>query len=368
MSHGCDSIFRLPPYVLGPRVFFAHELDDQLDWGQKAINLPEIWKKSRGEGIRVGVLDTGRPNHPDLAGAIVKSKNFSSSFTDLDQASGHSTHVCGTLGARANGVGVVGVAPECEIVIAKVLGDDGSGSGRDIARGVRWCVEQGCHILSMSLGGGVDQEMVRACRDAASAGILVICAAGNEGRDNSVGSPASDPSTIAVASYDIDGNLSPFSSRGPQVTVAGPGGNILSTWLNNSYRRLSGSSMATPFVSGLAANLLGYQKKAEREGHLLDPPIRSNSDLLEHIRKSAIDKGPPGRDPSWGWGIIDPNKFYDTVRTSAPEPDPIVVTTTPEPPITGPGYREHDLLYGMVKIKEPVQFEGKSGVFIQLNV
>jgi subtilisin len=242
---------------------------------------------------------------------------------------------------------VVGVAPKCQIVIAKVLGDDGSGSTDQIAAGVDYLVDAGCDIISMSLGGGSSPQLAASIARATQRGVFIICAAGNDGMvpGSQVGCPADLPETLAVASYNKQGNLSDFSTRGPEVDIAFPGENILSTWLGGAYKQLSGTSMATPFCSGLVAELLGQQRKADREGRTVTTRIKTYNDLLTQIKKSAIDKGPVGYDQGWGWGVVDTAKFLDTTAKS--------------------GGSNSDINLGLFRMR-PVTIDGKSGYFIYI--
>lgn len=343
-------IYRLPPMLLGPKVYMANELTDTLDWGLEINGIDKAWV-TKGEGIKIGVADTGQPDHTDLAGAIILAKNFSQSSTVRD-LNGHSTHVCGTIGARENGKGVVGVAPRCSIVIAKVLNDDGSGNLDAVAKGIDWLVDQGCDIISMSLGGSYHPALKAAVARALARGVFVICAAGNEGYVNGksmVGYPGSDPGVVAIASYNKAGNLSDYSSRGPEVDIAFPGEDILSTWPGNGYRRISGTSMATPFCSGMVAELLGQQRKADAEGRPVKLRINNNKDLLEHIKDTALDRGPKGFDEGWGWGVVDVKKFYDTTGATPPEPE-----------------KKQEIDLGLLKIVYPAVYDNKQGWFVYI--
>jgi major intracellular serine protease len=129
-----DAVWRLPPYSV-EATFVA--LSETVDWGLANYGIPDQWRQTRGEGVRVAVLDTGvEANHPDLAGSIDDARDFTGSRFGSEDRVGHGTHVAGTIAARQNDQGVVGVAPDCRLLVAKVLGDDGSGSGRSVAEGI----------------------------------------------------------------------------------------------------------------------------------------------------------------------------------------------------------------------------------------
>lgn len=362
MSQG--SVVRLPRLFLGPEVYLAQDLADIVDWGLSIHGIPDSWLTAgKGEGIVVGVADTGRPDHEDLD--VAYAANFTESVTDKDRQ-GHSSHVCGTIAARENGKGVVGVAPKATLITAKVLGDDGSGDSLGVARGVDWLVRKGANIINMSLGGPHDKNIASAVRDAVAAGVLVICAAGNEGemRDrrgrlvNTVGYPARLPETLAVASYNKLAKLSDYSSRGKEVDVAFPGENILSCWPGNRYRRISGTSMASPFATGVAALLLGLQRTLRAGGEVLLDPVTDAASLKHRMRVCSQDKGPLGHDEGWGHGILDVPKFLD-VKTQLPP-------AKPQPAEPAPSETDLDYeIFGM-RFRYPVEVDGETGLFITL--
>ena len=235
--------WKLPPYSV-EQVLVAQS--QVVDWGVRALGVPELWRKTRGKGVRVAVLDTGAPDHPDLAGAVLEARDFTGSRYGSRDVQGHSTHCCGILAARDNATGVVGVAPEASLLIAKVLGDGGSGSSAAVAAGVRWAAERGADVISMSLGSQAPDESIRsAIRDAVGRNVVVVVAAGNDGPDpGSVDYPGRWPEAVAVASYNEAGRISDFSSRGAEVDVAAPGEHITSTYLNGTLAKLSGTCLA----------------------------------------------------------------------------------------------------------------------------
>jgi len=344
-------IYRLPPYVLGPKVYMANDLGDVIDWGLKAHNIPKHHLETEGEGIVVGVADTGRPDHDDLNDNILASRNFSESHTDED-TQGHSTHVCGTIAAIRNDKGVIGVAPKVKLVTAKVLGDDGSGTNYGVAQGVRWLVNKGCDIINMSLGGPHDPMISAAVQHAVNEGVFVICAAGNEGfvpGHNTVGYPAKLESTFAVASYNKAGRLSEYSSRGNEVHIAAPGEDILSTWPGGGYRRISGTSMASPFVAGVVALLLSSQNKAMTEGCPADDFVANNADLIRLASTISDDRGPVGHDEGFGWGVINVDKLLKRSSTGdantnisvLPPPTAWAHSTPPNEPAEGKDVGQH---------------------------
>ncbi len=330
-----DPIFRLPPFTV--EQLFVSMAETQ-DWGLKLFGIPQIWTRTKGEGVRVAVLDTGAAlDHPDLKGQIVAAKDFTGSASGAADVHGHGTHCCGVIAAAENDTGVVGVAPKAKLLVGKVLGDNGSGGGRGIAAGIRWAADSGADLISMSLGSGSPDPAIHAAVKYATAkGVFMIAAAGNEGPyDNSVGYPGGFPECVCVAAVDQAKRIAKFSSRGDEVDVAAPGVDILSTYPPKNYARLSGTSMATPFVAGVVALLLAKQKAGGKK------TIKTVADLLAAITKSSVDAGNPGFDKEFGWGLINPDTLVP--KEADPEdPGKVVPGLTVE--LTAGDFTESGLL------------------------
>ena len=297
-------VYRLPPFKVDKVMLATAET---IDWGLKLLGIPLLWKETQGEGIKVGVLDTGIAlEHPDLQPAILEARDFTRSPSAAYDAQGHGTHVSGIIAARRNAKGIVGVAPQSKIIAAKVLNDEGAGTSQDIVAGIHWAIAFGADILSMSLGSPEpDEEIHQALLLAISKGIFVITAAGNEGPDlDTVGYPAGFPEMVAVGSIDRRKRLSQFSSRGRQVDVVAPGDEITSCYPPRSYATLSGTSMATPFISGVVALALAKHRKIGGK-----TPLRTQQDLIEHLCRTSAEAGLDGFDPLYGCGIVNPAKL-----------------------------------------------------------
>jgi subtilisin family serine protease len=305
--------FRLPPYRV-EATFAPMALTEIIDWGLALLHVPDHWKQTQGDGVRVALLDSGiDESHPDLAAAIDEARDFTQSRRGPADRNGHGTHVAGIVAARQNNRGVIGVAPQSRLLIAKVLGDDGIGNSAAVAAGVDWACDHGASIISMSLGSPQpDVQLRQAIERAAAKGVFVIAAAGNAGRPNSVNYPARWRETVAVAAVDRNGQLSRFSSRGPQIDIAAPGQDVLSTFRNGGYAKLSGTSMAAPFVAGVVALLIALHRGATDAR----TPLQSIDDLLEHLYRTASDAGAIGHDPGYGWGLINPDGLL--LRESCP--------------------------------------------------
>lgn len=285
----------LPPYRVEA---VAHALPSSgIDWSISAYGLPSLWAKHQGEGVRVGVLDTGiDESHPALAGAVIERRNFTKDCSPSD-TNGHGTHVAGIIAARGP---MTGVAPRAEIVSCKVLNNNGSGSLDAVARAILFAVETGCNILVMSLGAPVrTANLTDAVAAADAAGVIMVCAAGNDG--GKVSFPAAYEQTIAVGAVDRAGGVCEFSCRGREIDVAAPGEEITSCWLGGGYATLSGTSMAAPFVAGVLSLAIDQM-----------PPPRGSAKARAVIQNTSTDAGSPGHDHLYGWGLINPSSVLDS--------------------------------------------------------
>lgn len=226
-----------------------------------------------GNGVSIAILDTGvDPDHEDLEANIGQGIDCGGGDCTegvADDDGSHGTHVAGTAGAVSNETGVLGVAPEVMLHSVKVLGDDG-GTYDTVAAGIEASTDAGHDIQNMSFGGG-DSNLVRdAMQYAATRGVVMVAAAGNDGScDECVIFPASADETIAVSATDENDDLASFSSTGPEVDLAAPGVDVLSTIPDNRYGYASGTSMAAPHVSAAAAVLIASGVSDRKDVHTL---------------------------------------------------------------------------------------------------
>jgi subtilisin family serine protease len=244
--------------------------DDRFTWGLHATKTDS--SSATGRGVRVAVLDTGLDlDHPDFAGRSITSQSFVAGVPSANDGHGHGTHCIGTsCGPAVPPQGRrYGIASEAEIFAGKVLSDQGSGADAAILAGIEWAITNGCHIISMSLGADVEQvspayEAVG--RRALDAGALIVAAAGNNaarqfGDPGFVGVPANSASIMAVAAVDANLQIADFSAaanpvEGGEIDLAGPGVAVFSAWpMPQRNNTISGTSMATPHVAGIAALL-----------------------------------------------------------------------------------------------------------------
>ncbi|ESP94352.1 S8 family serine peptidase [Pseudoalteromonas luteoviolacea] len=249
---------------------------------------------------KVCILDTGYTlGHPDLPNlGITGSDGYGEHNTGhwYQDGHGHGTHVAGTVAAIGNNdLGVVGVNPSgtLGLHIVKVFNNGGGWAyGSDIAAAIYQCVAAGAQITSMSLGGGQPSEAERiAFNDTYAQGVLHIAAAGNSGVQ-SQHYPASYDNVVAVAAVDEQGERASFSTHNDQVELAAPGVDVLSTLNSGDYGTMSGTSMATPHVSGVAALIWGHH------------PNCSNAQIRNALQATAQDRGELGRDDYYGFGIV----------------------------------------------------------------
>jgi subtilisin len=225
----------------------------EIPWGVRRVNAAAAWPVARGEGVKVAVIDTGLDSdHPNLKANVKGGWNALTRKDDFEDDHGHGTHCAGSLAAAEGETGVVGVAPKASLYGVKVLDAQGSGTYDDVIAGMQWAVERKMQIASMSLGASKGNPSLEAAVAAMrKAGVVLVAAAGNTGR--AVSFPAAYPGAIAVAALDSKDKVAFFSSRGPEVALIAPGVDVRSTSKDGGYDTLSGTSMATPHVSGLAA-------------------------------------------------------------------------------------------------------------------
>ncbi|MDO8587266.1 MAG: S8 family peptidase [Armatimonadota bacterium] len=259
-----------------------------IPWGIARIEAPAAWPISTGNGVKVAVLDTGiQLNHPDLVANIAAGYNAINPTKSPSDGSGHGTHVAGTIAAVYNTIGVVGVAPQARLYAVKVLNNGGLGNLSDIIDGLSWCIDNGIQVVNMSLGASAgNPTFYEAISLVYQAGITQVAAAGNEA--GAVGYPAAYPEVIAVSAVDGNGNFASFSNSGPEVDLAAPGVDVLSTYRGSRYATMSGTSMATPHVAGVAAVLLALR------------PEYTPDEVKASLQSTAADLGLPAEQQGAG--------------------------------------------------------------------
>ena len=303
------------PYEM-ENVFSIQEVKQKASWGISALNVPSAWKKAKGKGVKVAVLDSGCDlDHPDLKNNLLPGANFINPRKKPWDDNNHGTHVCGIIASENNDIGVVGVAPECKIIPVKVLDNAGNGSERTVSEGIRWAVDKGkADFICMSLGAPNPVNGVeKAIKYATSKGVICFVAAGNSGNTKKVFYPANYPETIAIGSIDENKRRSHFSNTGHNLDFMAPGSKILSTVPDDWYAVLSGTSMANPFIVGIAALLLSYSR--DNEGIIkLDSKDYYVKIFKQHTIPIANPKMKKNRFYE-GFGIVDPEKLFQSLKS-----------------------------------------------------
>lgn len=298
-------------------------------WGLGTIDAYKAWEKTRGNSKAViAVVDTGTQlDHPEFAGKILPGYDFVLKNNKPSDQNGHGTHVSGTAAALAdNGEGGAGVCPGCSILPVRVLNARGSGSLATVAKGIVWAADHGAKVINLSLGGSGAQTMQDAVDYAWKKGVFLACAAGNESNGSPEESyPAAYPHCYAVGATDQNDVIAEFSNWGTWVKVAAPGVDIFSSWIRSGYNTISGTSMATPHVAGLAG--------------LLSSQGLNNAQIASRICETADKIAGTGK--SWECGRIDAARAVNGSTKPAPvkpapgKPAPVTpapVTPTPVRP------------------------------------
>lgn len=293
-------------------------------WGIDMVNITHLWSLPPAQHVKICVIDTGYDlGHEDLPDNVTypvtgwDTGNAAKGVWHIDGHS-HGTHCAGTIGAiGGNQAGVVGVNPDparFSFHIGKGLSDSGSGSGSDVVNAVKDCVDNGAHVISMSLGCSncYVQAYDEIYREAYDDGALIIAAAGNSYSDVAH-YPSGYESVVSVASVTQGGGphtanygeLSSFSTRNDQTEIAAPGSYVNSTVLDNKYARKSGTSMAAPHVAGVAAWLVSHF------------PSCTNNQIRNAMIHSTREpptgdyRNSKGWDKFYGWGIVNAGRAYE---------------------------------------------------------
>ncbi|MEF3304654.1 S8 family peptidase [Paenibacillus sp. GYB003] len=278
----------------------AAEPNDRLyakyQWNLPAIETIPGWDVNRGsEDVVVAVVDTGvDTGHPDLRGKTTAGANIVNKDAGPLDDVGHGTHVAGVISALVNnGEGVAGISWYNKIMPVKVLDETGAGSTYSVAQGIIWATDNGAKVINMSLGNYAESQFLHdAIRYAYERDVVLIAASGNDNTERP-GYPAAYPEVFAVAATDSNKEKASFSNYGDYIDVAAPGVNIASTYPDNHYAALSGTSMASPHVTALAALIRSVN------------PLLKNTEVMDIMRKTAVDLGDKGKDKYFGYGQID---------------------------------------------------------------
>ncbi|MDR4228524.1 S8 family serine peptidase [Bacillus mojavensis] len=270
----------------------ADTSDNFEQWNLEPIQVKQAWKEGlTGKNVKIAVIDSGISPHDDLSiSGGYSAVSYISSYKDDN---GHGTHVAGIIGAKHNGYGIDGVAPEAQIYAVKALDQNGSGDLQGLLKGIDWSIANGMDIVNMSLGTSSDSQILHDAMDKAyEKGVLLVAASGNDGNGKPVNYPAAYSSVVAVSATDQHNQLAAFSTTGNEVEFSAPGTDITSTYLHQYYATGSGTSQATPHAAAMFALL------KQRD------PGNTNVQLRALMQKNIVDLGMTGRDQQFGYGLI----------------------------------------------------------------
>ncbi len=333
--------FSIPPYTVDDICGTLSEAKaEHVGYQIRGWQADKIWTEFgiKGEGVTVGVGDTG-VSRSHLNGDLQNVKGQKSFVGDNNpyDRNSHGSHCLGIIGARSNSSGMIGFAPECDLYSAKVLSDRGSGGDGGISKGIVWLADQGCKVISLSLGSPQSSSTINAAiKYAMTNGVLVFAAAGNDGRSNSIDNPAASSGCVPVGAVDSQLRLASFSDRGPQMTSRGivASGVRVYSCFSNGYGAMSGTSMATPCAAGQAALMIHAEEK-----FLGGQVTKTTQSFINLVDRFHVDLGSKGDDPNYGNGAFDVYSYIKFLSENAETPggpeqpaDPIEEPGNPEQP------------------------------------
>lgn len=302
------SVSRLPgveyaePESRVTAAFVPDDPDFGLQWNLERIGAPDAWDITQGSReVRIAVVDSGVDlDHPDLEGRIDTSRGYDFIGRDAvaDDGFGHGTHVAGVLAAATdNGSHVAGIAGECVLIPVRVLDRWGNGETSTMAEGIRYAADQGADVINVSAGGPDDARVLSDAVDyAVSKGCVVVAAAGNRGIAG-LDYPAAYPDVVSVGAVDETDASASFSRFGDRLDMVAPGVAVhslrpITGAADSGTGVMSGTSMATPHVAGVAALLRSAN------------PTWTAGMVIRRLMDTAEDLGPMGKDPRFGFGLV----------------------------------------------------------------
>ncbi|WP_432835162.1 S8 family serine peptidase [Dactylosporangium sp. CA-092794] len=306
-----------------PATAYADAVRDQ-QWHLEFLHIAEAQRISQGEGVLVAVADSGvDAQAPELASAVVPGKDFGGGSSDgRNDTVGHGTAMAGLIAGRGRGAddGVLGIAPKATILpiqVAKYL--DLGGYPKDLAAGIDYAVSRGAKVICISLGTSEADEVKMAIKKAFAADVVIVAAAGNKPAVGSVDFPARMPGVVAVGAVDRHGERASVSVAGPEMVLTAPGVDMVTTDVGGKTHVGTGTSDANAVVAGVVALVRAKY------------PALSAAEVVRRLTLTAQDKGEPGRDPVYGFGIVDP------VKALTAEVPPLPSSAAPQTSAPGEG-------------------------------
>lgn len=298
-----------PQIVEAPRARTGDPLMDK-QWSLKAVDAEAAWKTSKGSNVVVAVVDTGVDlNHPDLKANLVPGFNAEEPGTPPQDGHYHGTHVAGIIAAaQNNGEGITGIAPQAKIMPVRAISNGGVA---EVVEGITWAADNGAKVINLSLGwdypnASVEETIQRAVKYALDKNVVICAALSNSSSfnprstpDNLAGKPGFE-GVIGVGNVDVSDRRQ--GAYGNWKSVSSPGTQIMSTMPNGKYGNLTGTSMATPMVAGIAALMLSQ-----------NPGLR-NADVRKRMMDTAKDLGTPGFDDQFGAGRVNAAAVLSQLR------------------------------------------------------
>jgi type VII secretion-associated serine protease mycosin len=264
-------------------------------WHLEFLHVQEAHKLALGDGVTVAIIDTGVDRHRDLASNLLPGVNLVPGQTNDGRADpdGHGTAMAGLVAAHGRGGdGALGLAPHSKLLPVAVDMVSMSGSNETAAEGIRWATDHGADVINVSAGGSPSTALRAAVDHALQENVIVVAAAGNR-PSSTLGFPALYPGVVAVGATDRQGKIAPLSVTGPGVVIVAPGTDIHSTSNNGLYQRGDGTSDAAAIVSGAVALVRSRF------------PNLSAAEVVRRLTATATDKGAPGRDDQYGYGVLN---------------------------------------------------------------
>lgn len=301
------------------RPAYADETRDA-QWHLRYLQIDKVHRISQGDGVTVAVLDTGVSPHRDLRDNLIGGTDsvVGGSGDGLGDTDGHGTAMAGLIAAHGRGTstGALGIAPKAKILSVRQQTPKKKGDTTHLADGIEWAVRNGAKVINVSMGSSPSVELIRALDFAAASDVVVVAAAGNKPDDIIIQFPANMRGALAVGASDKNGNRSNVSVTGKELALLAPGTDIVSTGREDRYYKGTGTSNSTAIVSGAVALIRSKF------------PELSAEEVIHRLTYTAVDKGEPGHDREYGYGVID---ILAALTADVP---PLASTATPDPDIT----------------------------------